>query len=144
MSEQDPIYVGFWWRVLASIIDSILVMLLLYPILIYALGDPLGASAAGMVLQLLLPAIAIIAFWMTRSTTPGKMAIGAEIVDAATGGKPSNAQFLIRYIGYYISTVPLFIGLIWVGFDSRKQGWHDKLAGTAVVFKDRASASAGN
>jgi uncharacterized RDD family membrane protein YckC len=40
---------------------------------------------------------------------------------------------LIRYIGYYLSTIPLLLGLIWVAVDPRKQGWHDKLAGTAVV-----------
>jgi uncharacterized RDD family membrane protein YckC len=29
--------------------------------------------------------------------------------------------------------LPLFIGLIWVAFDKKKQSWHDKLAGTVVV-----------
>ena len=33
---------------------------------------------------------------------------------------------------YFVSTI-VFLGLIWVGIDSRKQGWHDKLAGTVVV-----------
>ncbi len=61
--------------------------------------------------------------------------MAAEIVDAATGGKPSSRQLVLRYVGYYVSTVPLFLGLIWVGLDSRKQGWHDKLAGTVVVSK---------
>ncbi|MGZ8994756.1 MAG: RDD family protein, partial [Burkholderiaceae bacterium] len=42
-------------------------------------------------------------------------------------------QSIGRYFGYYVSTIPLLIGLIWVAFDSRKQGWHDKLAGTVVV-----------
>jgi uncharacterized RDD family membrane protein YckC len=30
---------------------------------------------------------------------------------------------------------PLFAGIIWVAFDRRKQGWHDKLADTVVVRK---------
>ena len=55
------------------------------------------------------------------------------IVDEKTGGRPSVSQFVIRYLGYYISTIPLFLGLIWVGIDKRKQGWHDKLAGTVVI-----------
>jgi len=25
------------------------------------------------------------------------------------------------------------LGLVWVAFDRRKQGWHDKLAGTVVI-----------
>ena len=39
----------------------------------------------------------------------------------------------MRYLGYYVSIIPLFLGLIAVAFDPRKQGWHDKLAGTVVV-----------
>jgi uncharacterized RDD family membrane protein YckC len=27
----------------------------------------------------------------------------------------------------------LLLGFIWVGFDQRKQGWHDKLAKTVVI-----------
>jgi uncharacterized RDD family membrane protein YckC len=38
-----------------------------------------------------------------------------------------------RYLGYFVSAIPLFLGLIWVGIDGRKQGWHDKLAGTVVI-----------
>ena len=61
------------------------------------------------------------------------MAIAARIVDAKTGGKPSNAQLITRYAGYFLAIIPLFAGLVWVAFDSRKQGWHDKLAGTVVI-----------
>ncbi|MFC6518537.1 RDD family protein [Undibacterium arcticum] len=61
------------------------------------------------------------------------MVIGARIVDAKTGGSPSFAQHVIRYLGYFVSTIPFCLGLIWVGIDKKKQGWHDKLAGTVVV-----------
>lgn len=138
MDQPSPHYVGFWWRFLTFIIDSILVSFLLYPLLVFALGDPMGTSTAGMLLQLLLPAIAFIAFWSARSTTPGKMAIGAEIVDATTGAKPSLGQCVIRYIGYYVCIIPLFLGFFWIGFDKRKQGWHDKMANTVVVFRDKS------
>ena len=36
-----------------------------------------------------------------------------------------------RYFAYYLSTIVFLLGFIWVGFDARKQGWHDKLAGNA-------------
>ncbi|HLA48407.1 MAG TPA: RDD family protein, partial [Nitrospinota bacterium] len=39
----------------------------------------------------------------------------------------------IRYIGYIISEIPLFLGFLWIVFDKDKQGWHDKIAGTFVV-----------
>jgi uncharacterized RDD family membrane protein YckC len=61
------------------------------------------------------------------------MAIGARIVDAETGGKPSTRQLIVRYLGYYVSMLPLMAGIVWVALDPRKQGWHDKLAGTVVV-----------
>lgn len=70
---------------------------------------------------------------MYRQATPGKMAISARIVDAGTGGPPSTAQLVVRYLGYFVSTIPLCLGLLWVAFDPRKQGWHDKLARTVVV-----------
>jgi uncharacterized RDD family membrane protein YckC len=40
---------------------------------------------------------------------------------------------LLRYVGLIISIVIFFLGVIWAGFDRRKQGWHDKMAGTVVV-----------
>ena len=88
---------------------------------------------ANILINGLLPAIVVILFWVWRDATPGKMAIGAKIVDAKTGGKPSTGQFIGRYLSYYISSFVLLLGFIWVGFDAKKQGWHDKLAGTLVV-----------
>ncbi len=88
---------------------------------------------ADFLINWLLPAIAVVVFWIYRQATPGKIAIGARIVDADTGGKPSTRQLIVRYLGYYVSMLPLMAGIVWVAFDPRKQGWHDKLAGTVVV-----------
>jgi len=38
-----------------------------------------------------------------------------------------------RYFAYYISILPFMLGFVWVAIDSKKQGWHDKMAGTLVV-----------
>lgn len=90
-------------------------------------------STLSIIVQYVLPAIVVILFWVVKSATPGKSLIGAKIVDADSGTQPSTGQFVGRYLGYYIATIPLFLGLLWVGWDRRKQGWHDKLAGTVVV-----------
>jgi uncharacterized RDD family membrane protein YckC len=140
MNEPQPEYVGFWARVGAAIIDTILAMVIVAPLLTYFYGaeywirtGSLIAGPADLLLNWILPAIAVILFWIYRQATPGKMAIGAKIVDAKTLGKPSTGQLVIRYLGYYVSIIPLMLGILWVGFDARKQGWHDKIAGTLVV-----------
>ncbi|WP_413760865.1 RDD family protein [Vibrio vulnificus] len=42
-----------------------------------------------------------------------------------------------RYFAYYISFLPLGLGVIWIVFDSKKRSWHDKLANTVVIRDDR-------
>ena len=72
-------------------------------------------------------------FWRRFLATPEKMATHLEVVDAKTGSKMSVAQSIGRYFAYIISALPLCLGFIWVGIDNKKQGWHDKLAGTVVI-----------
>lgn len=137
--ESDVEYAGFWVRVGATLIDTIILMIVTLPMLLAIYGTSYWESAsfiagpADFIISYVMPAVIVILLWIKLSATPGKMAIGATIVDARTGGKPTTGQFVIRYIGYFVATIPLFLGLIWVGIDSRKQGWHDKLAGTVVV-----------
>ena len=95
------------------------------------------SGGVSVLLNYILPAIVVIIFWTYKSATPGKLLLKIRIVDAKTGGKPSTVQWLIRYIGYYVSAFVFMLGFIWVGFDRRKQGWHDKLAST-VVISDKA------
>lgn len=139
--ESDIEYAGFWSRVGATLIDTVILMIVSVPLLLAFYGTSYWentsfvAGPADFFISYVLPAVAVILLWIKLSATPGKMAIGATIVDARTGGKPTNGRFLIRYLGYFVSTIPLFLGLIWVGIDPRKQGWHDKMAGTVVVRK---------
>ena len=77
----------------------------------------------------------IIAAWYYFSATPGKMIMKIKLVDADTGRPPSAKQDIIRYAGYFVSTIVLTLGMIWIAFDPRKQGWHDKMANTVVVYK---------
>lgn len=132
-------YVGFWARVWASMIDTVLMVAVIVPVLFAIYGkDRLaeGITLTGVtefLFSYVLPAIVVIVFWSAKRATPGKMAIGAIIVDAKTGQPPSMKQHIVRYLGYFISTFFLCLGFIWIGFDRKKQGWHDKLAGTVVV-----------
>lgn len=139
VDESQYEYVGFWARTWASLIDSVLLAVILYPVLTLIYGgaywtDPsLIHGPADLLLQLVLPAVAIVIFWMARQATPGKMMIRARIVDAETGGPLTRRQAIVRYLGYYVSMFGLFLGFLSVAWDPRKQGWHDKIARTVVI-----------
>ncbi len=64
--------------------------------------------------------------------------LSLRVVDAESGKTLSVGQAAARYLCYIISALPLCLGFIWVAFDRKKQGWHDKIAQTVVVrAKDR-------
>jgi uncharacterized RDD family membrane protein YckC len=132
-------YAGFWIRTAASIIDTLLIIVVIGPLLTAIYGTDYWLSTSDvkgrwdMLLNYIFPAAAIIVFWIYKSATPGKMLLKLKVVDAATGGKPSTGQFIGRYFSYYLAGIPLLLGIFWVGIDKRKQGWHDKLAGTLVI-----------
>lgn len=132
-------YAGFWIRVLASVIDSVLLVLVTTPILWAVYGKQYFMSTAWVqgpvdfLLSWVFPIVAVILFWIYRAATPGKMMLGCKIVDACRGGRLSTKQCIGRYFGYYLSLLPLGLGFLWIAFDPKKQGWHDKLAGTVVV-----------
>jgi len=156
-------YAGFWLRFVATVIDSILVSAIIGPLLLAAYGrgyfqpfidfqagreqdllgslmdlaaaldKPMYSGPTHFVISYVLPAVAIVLFWMARQATPGKMLLGMKIADAQTLGPPTRKQDIGRYLAYYVSMLCLFVGFLWVAVDSRKQGWHDKLAGTVVI-----------
>lgn len=136
-------YGGFWIRVLASLIDSVLLALLIIPILTAVYGKDywmgnISGGIIGILVNYILPAIVVLIFWFYKSATPGKMVLNLKIVDAKTGGKPSTGQFIGRYFGYYLSMLPLFLGLVWVAFQKQKRGFHDLVAGTMVIYEDKS------
>ncbi|MCK9687740.1 RDD family protein [Scleromatobacter humisilvae] len=132
-------YVGFWARLAAGLLDLILVLFVVIPVLVWLFGDGWteGRGVVGFVVNWVPLGGAIIAFWVMKGATPGKMAISAVVVDAQTHSPVDFWQALTRYVGYFVSTIPLFAGLAWVAFDARKQGWHDKMARTVVVYRPR-------
>lgn len=138
-SETTIEFGGFWMRFAASIIDSIWVM-----ILIFALGFMIYGSAylestdfvmggADAFISYVLPFLITMVFWVYKAATPGKMVMGLKIVDAKTLEKASNGKLILRYVGYYVSLIGLGLGYLWVAWDKKKQGWHDKIAGTVVI-----------
>ncbi|MET0280235.1 MAG: RDD family protein [Steroidobacteraceae bacterium] len=134
-------YVGFWARVGASLLDTVILLIITTPPLLWIYGwehfldpgKPLIAGPAEFLISWVFPAAMVLWFWLRKEATPGKMVIGAHVVDATTGGPMSLSQAAVRYLGYFVATLPLLLGFFWVAFDARKQGWHDKMANTVVV-----------
>jgi len=142
-SNQAPLqYAGFWLRTAAYLIDAILMSLITYPLLFLVVGsgfmDPYQSEQVMMsplywLISFGLPIAYVLGFWFTKRATPGKMLFSSQIVDAKTGGQPSKGQYIGRYFGYILSSIPLGLGFLWAAWDQRKQTWHDKLSGTVVV-----------
>ncbi len=75
-----------------------------------------------------------------KGQTPGKWVAGIIVVDEE-GRVPGVAMAIPReMVGRVISIAALGLGLAWIIPDKKRQGWHDKIAGTYVVRKTDATA----
>jgi uncharacterized RDD family membrane protein YckC len=148
-SHRQFEYAGFLRRFLAFIIDGILFSLISTALALSILGmEYLLLSQKSTLSSLLdwrilvfdhgIPAVLVISFWLVWMATPGKQLLDCKIVDASTKDKPRTSQFIIRYLGYFISGIPLGLGFFWVLFDKHNQSWHDKLSKTLVIMQDES------
>ena len=141
-------YAGFWVRFLGFVMDAIVLGMVagaLVPAALpfagqrAAMTDTQAAllpAATWVALGTLLSTVYFIGFWAWRGKTVGMMPFNMQVVRVSDGKKIGVARGLVRYVVGYISVIPWFLGLIWAAFDSRKQGWHDKIAGTVVIRPD--------
>ncbi|MCK4534272.1 MAG: RDD family protein, partial [Syntrophobacterales bacterium] len=140
---------GFWQRFVALSID--IVILYIFTIILFMIGNLivpfhydsmyLADTSSALIYAVFFPyygmavlvnAAYFIYFHGTTGQTPGKKLLDLKVV--RTDGKPMTlGTAFLRWVGYIISKLPFFLGFIWVAFDGRKQGWHDKIAGTYVI-----------
>lgn len=72
-------------------------------------------------------------FWSLAGQTPGKMLLGVRVV--RVDGRPLTfRRSVLRFLGYIVSFLVLYLGFLWILVDNRRQGWHDKIADTCVVY----------
>jgi uncharacterized RDD family membrane protein YckC len=92
-----------------------------------------GSSAIGYVLAIpIVFWIYCAGFWSLVGRTPGMMLLGVRVV-TVNGEPPGIGRSSIRALGYWISAI-LMLGFAWIAVDERRQGFHDKLARTFVVY----------
>lgn len=150
---QHTEYVGFWRRLGATTIDTLLLLsMVLLPLMygihgsdyfeLLAANDPVLLEQMDWrdtLIEQVIPSLLAIFFWMKYLATPGKLLFDCEVVDARTGNRISFWQGVLRSLGYFISSLPLGLGFLWIIWDRRKQGWHDKIAGTVVIMRDEST-----
>ncbi|MFQ6120363.1 MAG: RDD family protein, partial [Methanosarcinales archaeon] len=73
-------------------------------------------------------------FYGTTGQTPGKKVMHIKVV-TTDGSDLDYGKGFLRWLGYIVSTITLFIGFLWIIWDENKQGFHDKIAGTYVVLE---------
>jgi len=157
-------YAGFWRRLGAYTVDGIIIFFTFIVLSIIAslaffsgaisgnskyfiadLADPARFSSI-MILAWLFFIFFNIAYFTyfhgTTGRTPGKMLFGLQVI--STEGAPiSFGIAFLRAVGYLVSGALFNLGFIWIAFDKRKQGWHDKIAGTVVIIREPQNAIAG-
>ncbi len=150
---MGPRFAGFWIRFVAVFIDGIITgivaggigfsLLKAANIVCYS-QDPITGQLSNCTTDN--PSLVVLAFviwiglpfmymWIMWGLggTIGQRALGMRVVDATTGQKIGIVRGFVRLLGYIIASIPFALGLMWAGWDPRKQGWHDKIASTVVL-----------
>lgn len=132
LSERQS-YAGFGIRFLAYAIDSLIIFAIT---IVFSLSlssvfqSPLRSF--GFWPEILIGAAYYIVFWMRDGQTLGNRLLAIRVV-REDNQKFDFATGIILYIGYVISSILLWLGFLWIIWDPKKQGLHDKIAKTVVV-----------
>ncbi len=139
-------YGGFWIRVVAALIDAIILRVVVSPLHAIFGGIGLAGVMSGvhpLALAILGGGATFVALlfgsWLYEAfmessayqATIGKMIFGMKVTDL-NGNRISFGQATGRHFAKWLSAMILGIGYIMVAFTERKQGLHDLLAGTLV------------
>ncbi len=126
---------GFWIRLAAAIIDGIIILFISFVISFSLANNFIGLRYSFLSVPFWFP-VTFLYHWLfigLMGQTPGKMAVGIRVVNAE-GSAPGLGFALLRELpGKILSTIPIYLGFLWIIWDGQKQGWHDKIANTCVV-----------
>ena len=141
-------YGGFWIRTLAYLIDTIVLVGALLGVS-YATGIEFldvttrvmrsGEFQSISVFGSPTPIAWLVLFgyfagsWALFGRTLGMAPFRLRILRSTDGSRLGPGRAILRFFGLILSFFVFLVGVIWVAADSRKQGWHDKIAGTVVV-----------
>lgn len=157
LGRQAPVVhvAGFWKRALAAAVDlavvvplAALLVLVVGKIAGVALPHRIGPLDIDMWIDLVLatdPALVmgvtmfaaiglvyLLVFHIVLGRTLGMRLLRLRVIDVY-GDRPSPARCVARCAGYLAGVATLFLGFLWMGFDSEKRGLQDWIAGTYVI-----------
>ena len=147
--QDRGLYAGFWLRVVAWLIDALIlspVFAVLYVIVVGSSAVPLAMQPYGLVPFRVLPSlwfVWVLAPWLYYAlceasawqATPGKLALGLRVTDEY-GRRVGFGRATGRFFGKFLSGFILDIGYMLAGWTERKQALHDLMAGCCVVRRD--------
>ena len=149
-SYSNENYAGFWVRLAAYVIDSVIVAIGLLVVRLAWIG--IGALISGTILDenvlfhyslkdIVLYIFKVMYFalltWCT-GTTIGKRLMNLRVVSADRNEKLSFVDVLYREtVGRFLCGISIWIGYIIVGIDKEKRGFHDMLCDTRVVYEKK-------
>lgn len=149
-SKETVHYAGFWVRLSAYVIDSVIVFfgLLFVRLFLTAIVSLAGGTALGgnIVFSYTLKDIVLymfhvlyfILFTYLCGTTPGKRALNLSVISAKEEEKLAFLDVLYREtVGRFLCSVTICIGYIMAGIDGQKRGLHDMLCDTRVIYAKR-------
>jgi uncharacterized RDD family membrane protein YckC len=141
-------YAGFVTRLIGFVIDLLIVAVVLAIVKLvtdlllglFPLRELLGLGEPSSTLLIIIAVVASLGIgllywlgsWLLIGQTPGQALVGVRVV-MVNGERISFWRALLRWLGYFVSAI-LFLGFLWVLVDDKRQGFHDKLAGTVVVY----------
>ena len=117
---------GFWRRFASWLIDALVLAIVsgILRVLLGTIGSGIG---------LLVSLSYFTYFHGSTGQTPGDAALAIRVIDLQGGGSIGYLRAFIRWVVSIISALVFFLGYLWMLWDSEKQTWHDKAAGSVVV-----------
>lgn len=133
--EKNVQYAGFFTRFVAALIDGIILFVVIMIVTYFISGTLAGNTLTG-ILNLAINVTYHAGLESSnKQATLGKSVMDIKVINEE-GGRISFGQGLGRFFGKYLSALILLIGYLMVIWDRKKQGLHDKLAATYVVFSE--------
>ncbi len=132
-------YAGFWRRFLGWLIDYVLTVAIAavsVELLVPRIADSQQTAAwMGFIIYFFLPLPYFVLMESSRlQATIGKLVVGVKVTDIE-GNRISTARALWRFVARFLDGVTFGVGYAMAAFTQRRQGLHDKHAGTLVILR---------